>query len=70
MFVSDYFFAKEACDLGYVLPVWVETINNGADIYTKAVPAQILDRLRPLETGYSLLPLPPVDVELSPASKL
>ena len=53
-FVSDYFFAKEACDLDYVLPVWVETINNGADIYTKAVPAQILDRLaRPRQALWS-----------------
>ena len=65
-FVTDFHFANEAYELQEIIPVWVDTINNGADIYTKAVPNQIMQRLRPRETGYSDYVLPPINYENQP----
>ena len=65
--IIDYHFAREAYELGLIVPHWVETINNGADIFTKSVPRQIMERLRPRETGYSDVALLAPILTLTPA---
>ena len=65
-YVTDYFYCVEIFQDGKFIPYWVRTNDNGADIYTKAVPPQIMKRLRPGQTGYSDGPLPAVDLTITP----
>ena len=65
-YVTDYFYCFEIFQDGKFIPYWVRTNDNGADIYTKAVPPQIMKRLRPGQTGYSDGPLPAVDMTITP----
>ena len=65
-YVTDYFYCVEIFQDEKFIPYWVRTNDNGADIYTKAVPPQIMKRLRPGQTGYSDGPLPAVDMTITP----
>ena len=65
-YVTDYFYCVEIFQSGKFTPYWVRINDNGADIYTKAVPPQIMKRLRPGQTGYSNGPLPAVDMTITP----
>ena len=49
----DLHFLREIFELGRFMLYWIHGAVNGADIYTKAVPRQIILKLRDMETGYS-----------------
>ena len=52
-YLIDYHYVREIYADQHFRPYWIDTLNNGPDIYTKAVPSQTMLRLRPRETGYS-----------------
>ena len=54
-YVTDYFYCVEIFQDEKFIPYWVRTNDNGADIYTKAVPPHIMKRLRPGQIGYSVI---------------
>ena len=60
-YVTDNFYGIESFQSENSTPYWVRTNDNGADIYTKAVPPQFMKQLRPGQTGYSDGPLPAID---------
>ena len=66
-YLIDYYYCQELFQKKVFLPYWIDTTNNGADIYTKAVSRQIMDRLRPRETGYSPMALPTPDTDARPS---
>ena len=66
LYVTDYFYCVGIFQYGKFTPYWVRTNDNGADIYTKAVPPQIMKRLRPGQTRYSDAPLHAVDMTITP----
>ena len=59
----DYHYVKEAVTDGIICPRRVDTLSNIADIFTKPLSRQYIDRLRPVLTGYApiatLLDVPP-----------
>ena len=56
-YLLDYHYSKEAINLGHTCARRVDTTNNIADIFTKALGAGDLERLTLLATGYGgLLP--------------
>eukprot|EP01052_Picozoa_sp_SAG31_P003609 SAG31_NODE_141_length_22675_cov_48.948879_8_plen_251_part_00 len=66
-YLIDYYYCQELYQKKVFLPYWIDTTNNGADIYTKAVSRQIMDRLRPRETVYSAMALPTPDTDARPS---
>ena len=66
-YVTDYFYCVEIYQTGKIIPYWVRTNDSGANIYTKAVPPQIMHRLRPPpgQTGYYDGPLPDVGMVIT-----
>jgi hypothetical protein len=67
-YLTDLHFLREIFELGRFMPYWIHGAVNGADIYTKAVPRQILLKLRDMETGYSADVLPDPDLSATPES--
>jgi len=58
--LQDYHFAKECIERGTTCTRNVSTKINISDLFTKSVPKQIIERLRPLLKGVGgILPKPP-----------
>ena len=57
---TEYHFVKEKYEEGVIDPRQIHTTLNLADVFTKALPRQAIDRLVPALTGYADLPdMPP-----------
>ena len=66
-YLIDYHYVREIYEDGHFFPYWIDTLNNGSDIYTKSVPRQTMLRLRPRETGYSETVLDTPNLSFTPA---
>ena len=58
-FRLEYHFAKECFETGDTSPLRVASTDNIADILTKSLPVQLIERLVPGMTGYAELAPPP-----------
>ena len=54
-----YHYNKEAVAMGVVIMIYISTLDNLADLFTKSVSKQVLQRLLPALLGYSAAVLPP-----------
>ena len=54
-----YHYNKEAVSLGIVTMIYIPTVDNLADLFTKSVSKQVLQRLLPALLGYAKAILPP-----------
>ena len=58
--LQDYHFAKECIERKTTCTRQINTKTNLADLFTKSVPRQVIEKLRPLLKGHGgLLPNPP-----------
>ena len=66
-YLSEFHWLYEMYSDGKFIPCWVDTHQNGPDIYTKGVPRQTMERLGPFETGYLDSTRPWPDTSMTPA---